>query len=133
MLHQPNLFAGPQPECLIVTVTPLIARTLLGDAGMALPANPALLAAYAADMATGLWKLNGVPVVIGRDARVLDGIKRLRAAAEYGVPFPTLLITGIDPAVARLDRRRRHAGGGAGRRQGQGTDRGGPAGAVTCG
>lgn len=70
------------------------------------------LQAYVRDMGEGRWMLNGAPLVLSKDGRVLDGRVRLLASVAANSPFDTLVVEGIEPeAYETLDavRRRRLA------------------------
>lgn len=55
------------------------------------------VAGYARDMKAGRWDLNGESVKIARDGTVPDGQHRLYACIEAGVPFPSVVVTGVEP------------------------------------
>ena len=48
-------------------------------------------------MKAGKWRLNGETVKIARDGTVPDGQHRLNACVEAGVPFLSLVVTGVEP------------------------------------
>lgn len=52
---------------------------------------------YARDMKAGKWRLNGETIKIARDGTVPDGQHRLLAGIEAGVPFWSLVVTGVEP------------------------------------
>lgn len=52
---------------------------------------------YARDMKAGKWRLNGETIKIARDGTVPDGQHRLSACVEAGVPFSSLVVTGVEP------------------------------------
>jgi hypothetical protein len=43
------------------------------------------------------WRVNGEPIIIGSDGRLLDGQHRLVAAQEAGCDLVTFVIRGVDP------------------------------------
>lgn len=50
-------------------------------------------------LSRGEWRLNGEAIKIASDGSILDGQHRLLGCAETGVPFETIVITGLDPAT----------------------------------
>ena len=50
---------------------------------------------YAREMAEGRWKLNGVAIKLDENGAVLDGQHRLLACIKAGVPFQTIVMTGV--------------------------------------
>ena len=53
---------------------------------------------YARDMKAGRWDPNGESIKIAWDGTVPDGQHRLLAGMEAKVPFPSVVVTGVDPA-----------------------------------
>jgi hypothetical protein len=84
----------------IVTITPARAKKLLGANTANRHLRPTVVTGYAAQMTAGEWQLNGDAIRIGDDGTLLDGQHRLTACVESGVPFDTILITGL-PTEAR--------------------------------
>ena len=68
------------------------------------------VATYASDIAQGRWKLNGDPVIFGRDGSLLSGRLRLQACVKANHPFPSLIVGNVDPGhfdtIDALRRRR---------------------------
>lgn len=54
---------------------------------------------YVDQMKADMWKLNGKVLVFDSNGRLLGGQHRLSACAQSGVPFMTLVVRGVDPAV----------------------------------
>jgi hypothetical protein len=52
---------------------------------------------YARDMKAGKWDLNGESIKIAWDGTVPDGQHRLRGCVKAGVPFRSVVVTGVDP------------------------------------
>lgn len=70
------------------------------------------IAQYARDMADGQWNPDASDLKISRDGTLIDGQNRLMACIEAGVPFPTLLRTGLDKeARDHVDQGVRRTGG----------------------
>lgn len=55
------------------------------------------VAGYARDMKAGNWRRNGSAVTFAWDGTVIDGQHRLQACIQAGVPFWTLVVTGVEP------------------------------------
>ncbi|MFC7552447.1 hypothetical protein ACFQU7_09525 [Pseudoroseomonas wenyumeiae] len=62
------------------------ARDLLTRMHPAARLRPDAVAAYAQAMREGSWVMNGVPVTLSREGRLLDGVQRLSASVEAGIP-----------------------------------------------
>lgn len=54
---------------------------------------------YARDMKAGKWHRNGESVKIARNNMVIDGQHRLHACVQAGVPFWSVVVTGVEPAA----------------------------------
>lgn len=50
---------------------------------------------YASDMASGNWKLNGVPIILNSKGGVLDGQHRLLACVRANKTFKTAVMRGV--------------------------------------
>lgn len=61
--------------------------------------RPQKVAEYAADMAAGLWVLNGEAIMFDTDDLLMGGEHRLRACLEAGVPFESRVLRGLDRAL----------------------------------
>ncbi|CAN7445305.1 hypothetical protein [Mesorhizobium sp. LjRoot246] len=59
--------------------------------------DQAILQAFERDMREGRWVLNGSPIVLATDGRVLDGRARLHACVRSASSFETLLVRGVQP------------------------------------
>lgn len=46
-------------------------------------------------MKDGKWRLNGEPIIVDDQGCCVNGYHRLSACIEAGVPFRTLLVTGV--------------------------------------
>jgi hypothetical protein len=57
------------------------------------------VAGYARDMRAGRWDLNGETVKLAWNGTVPDGQHRLYACVEAGVPFRSVVVTGVEPAA----------------------------------
>jgi hypothetical protein len=54
---------------------------------------------YARDMKAGKWHRNGESVKISWNQTIVDGQHRLYACMRAGVPFWSIVVTGVDPAA----------------------------------
>lgn len=83
----------------IETITPQVAKEYLkhntknryGCKG-----NPDTIASLAEDMRSGLWKLNGEPIIFDAGGVLVDGQHRLFACIKAGVSFQSLVVRGVD-------------------------------------
>jgi hypothetical protein len=78
-------------------ITPDDAKQLAGQFFATSKVSPALVRAYADDMQSGRWLLNGASIVLSTDRKVLDGRARILACIEAGRSFETLIVEGVDP------------------------------------
>jgi hypothetical protein len=84
------------PIVTVETVTPdMAAEWLVGNTHNRAMKDRAV-AKYAADMAAGLWDLNGESIKFNGDGRLLDGQNRLQAVIAAGVPIVTVVVRGIE-------------------------------------
>jgi sulfur carrier protein ThiS len=82
------------------TITPMIAKALLGNAGPNRALSAHRVGMYASDMAAGRWKgKNGQTIVIDYNGQVIDGQHRLHAIILSGVTVTTLVVRGAEPAA----------------------------------
>jgi hypothetical protein len=84
-----------EPVVTVETVTPeLAAEWLVGNTHNRTMKDRAVTK-YAADMAAGLWDVNGESIKFNGDGRLLDGQNRLQAVVVAGVPIQTVVVRGI--------------------------------------
>jgi len=63
---------------------------------------------YATDMSAGRWPVNGDSIIFNTSGRLVDGHKRIAAAAFHNVSFPTLVVRGIDSdSIDYIDQHKR--------------------------
>jgi hypothetical protein len=88
----------PVPHAEVLTITPTMAMKFLERKNSRNPPiKQANIAKFANDMKNGAWKLNGEPVIIGRQSEtILDGHHRLWSCIEANVAFQTLVVSNID-------------------------------------
>lgn len=90
-----------------IWVTPSLAAELIPIDTKNRKISPVRVAGYADDMRRGNWKFNGTTMGIRKDGILADSGHRIRACIQAGVPYETILVTGIEPeAVATIDRGR---------------------------
>lgn len=83
----------------VATITPEEASGLLSRFFANGKVDQRLLTAYARDMAEGRWSLNGAPLVLSDNERVLDGRIRLLACVQAQASFNTLIVEGIQASA----------------------------------
>ena len=77
-------------------ITPHVAEQLLSvNADEQRNVNKRRVDQYATDMAKGLWKANGEPIIIDERGRLIDGQHRLRAVVASGVTIEALVVSGV--------------------------------------
>jgi hypothetical protein len=86
------------PTTRWVTVTPEMAMKWLDETNTKnRPVRETWVARLAADMKAGRWRgQNGEAIRFDTSGRLVDGQHRLWACTQSGMPFDTLLITGVD-------------------------------------
>ncbi len=78
-------------------ITPDLAKKMLLRVAGSGRIDQATLQAFERDMREGRWLLNGAPIVLAGDERILDGRARLHACVRSDTSFETLVIRGIQP------------------------------------
>ena len=89
----------PSLEFETRAIDPDLARDLLARAASQRKLNPNLVQAFARDMRTGKWKLNGEPIILSSQGMLLAGRTRLAACMQAGVPFRSLVVRNVDDAA----------------------------------
>jgi hypothetical protein len=82
----------------VETVTPELASALLRNVRNKGRIDQRTVGAYAQDMASDLWKLNGEPIILSKKGELISGRLRLHACQKAGKAFKTLIVKGIDDA-----------------------------------
>jgi hypothetical protein len=85
----------PTASVELVVITPDMARAMLDKNTRNRNLKPVVAAAYARDMTMGHWRFNGESVVVNCDGTIMNGQHRLTACVESGVPFASVLVTGV--------------------------------------
>jgi hypothetical protein len=83
----------------IRTITPAQAALMLENNPANRPIKREHVASIARDMAHGRWQTNGDAIRLNCDGSLIDGQHRLTACVEAGVPFETLVISGLPSNV----------------------------------
>jgi hypothetical protein len=94
----------------MTTLSPGTARELLRRAHPSRRRQEETVQSYALAMREGFWGANGLPVIISRTGVLLDGMQRLAACVESGVPLRTYLAENVaDDAFHTIDQHRRRS------------------------
>lgn len=80
-------------------VTPDEAARMLDNNPANRPIKKDHVASMARDMVHGRWQTNGDAIRLNCDGSLIDGQHRLTACVEAGVPFETVVITGLPSNV----------------------------------
>lgn len=78
------------------TITPEIAKQMLGFNSNNRPISKATVKQYGEEMRAGNWRLTYEPIVFSNKARLIDGQHRLHACLWSGVAFPARVAFGDD-------------------------------------
>lgn len=91
-------------EANIEIITPELAEVYLGkNSNNYRKISRQIVLAYAADMKTGNWKLNGEAIKFNKSGFLVDGQHRLNAVVRSGVSVPMLVIRGVEDDVQTYD------------------------------
>lgn len=86
-----------EPEAEFRIITPQEAKRLLETNTHNRSLKEQAIRRYMNDLKAGRWKVNGEAVKIASDGTLLDGQNRCEASVRTGIPFRTLVVTGLDP------------------------------------
>ena len=90
-------------------ITPELAAEYLKKAPNAHEDKKAI-ATYAQAMRNGAWILNGQPIIFDQEGQLLDGVQRLNACIEAGVPFITMVARNVRAdTLHTIDQHRRRS------------------------
>lgn len=96
----------------VCVITPDEAKRLLENNTLNRNISEKAVSAIARDMKNGDWVFNGESIKISDTGHLLDGQHRLSACVRAGVPFETLVITGLpDSAMDTVDAGRKRTVG----------------------
>jgi len=87
--------ARPQVTGTIETITLEVAREYLGHNTHNRKVRKQKVLAYASDMASGRWVMNGASIAFGEDGELIDGQHRLLAIIEANTPVQMLVVRGL--------------------------------------
>ena len=94
----------------MAVLTPAEAARLLTRRRPGSRANPAAISLYAEAMRQGRWVLNGMPIILSGGGLLLDGLQRLEACVEAGIPFATFIAENVaDDVLHTIDQQRRRS------------------------
>lgn len=113
-----NGTAGPvpasqdAPSATLVTISPSMAAAWLADAHANRPISKARVRMITRAIVSGKWQVNGQPIIVCDQNRVLDGRHRLSAVVEANMSIETMVVVGVDPAsFLTMDAGKRRNGG----------------------
>lgn len=76
-------------------IDPETAEKWLATAGLQRPKSAARVAKYAAEMESGLWRLNGESIVFDDGGCLFDGQHRLHGVIKSGVTIASVVVRGV--------------------------------------
>lgn len=88
-------FVKGQLSFSLETVTLAQARKYLASALSARDRDERVVGTYAAIMKAGAWVVNGQPIIFDAADHLIDGMQRLSACVEAGIPLTTLVARGV--------------------------------------
>jgi hypothetical protein len=80
----------------VETITPDKARALLEVNIENRTVRKNIAEQYASDMASGIWKVNGEPIIIDENGQLIDGQHRLHAVLLSGATIEVLVVRGVN-------------------------------------
>ncbi len=83
----------------VTTITPEVAAVMLENNPQNRTMRKFHMLQMAEDMASGAWQLNGDAIRVNCDGSLIDGQHRLAACVKSGVPFQTVVISGLPNEV----------------------------------
>lgn len=87
---------GEKITAKVETITPEIAKTMLGENVNNRRISRDNVNLFAREMRNGEWRFNGEALKFGKDGRLLDGQHRLLAVIAADKPLTTLVIRGLE-------------------------------------
>ena len=101
-----------QVKAEVTTITPEIAMELLENNDHNRKVSQANIRAVANALQNNEWQLNGQPIIVAEDGKLMDGQHRLMAVIETQISLPTVLVTGVREEVfTTIDTGRVRTGG----------------------
>lgn len=89
--------ASTKPIARVVQLDAALATELLSRAATNRDVRPSRVARYRADMEGGHWVLNGEPMILSSEGKLIDGQHRCLAIRDSEAVVDVLLIAGIAP------------------------------------
>jgi len=86
-----------QENAEVVEITPADAQRYLNNNQNNRKPRMTVVERYSRDMRAGNWSLTGESITIDANGNLLNGQHRLMACVRAGVPFTTVLVTGVTP------------------------------------
>lgn len=87
---------GEKITAKVETITPEIAKTMLGENVNNRRISRDNVNLFAREIRNGEWRFNGEAIKFGKDGRLLDGQHRLLAVIAADKPLTTLVIRGLE-------------------------------------
>ena len=88
-----------KPIARVVTLNAALADELLSRAAPNRDVRPSRVAKYRTDMEGGHWVLNGEPIIVSSDGKLIDGQHRCLAIRDTTASVDVLLVLGVQPAA----------------------------------
>jgi hypothetical protein len=97
--------SAPDLQARVETITPEVAKKMLGTMRKNRPLSDAKVIEYAVAMEAGKWELNAETIKFDSEGRLFDGQHRLQGCILAEKPFRSLVVRGIagENAFATVD------------------------------
>ena len=83
-------------ESKIVLITPELAAKILSKNTSNRKISISTIKKYVESIKSGDWRLNGVPIIVAKDGRLVDGQHRLTAIIQANTSIESIVVTGVD-------------------------------------
>lgn len=101
---EPQIINQKNVEAKIETVTPEMAKDWLEGQAKNRKWKRDVVDRYKSEMVQGNWQINGQPIIIDAQGRLIDGQHRLMAIIETGLSIKMLIVRGIrEDAIKTID------------------------------
>ncbi|MHA3980704.1 hypothetical protein ACW9UR_23805 [Halovulum sp. GXIMD14794] len=105
--QEPRLPYNADRDNVRETITPEIAQELL-DTAVGAHEDKRAIETYAQAMSADSWVINGQPLIIDEEGRLIDGVQRLHACIRSGKPFDTFVARSVPADILHtIDQHRR--------------------------
>jgi len=95
--------AKTELECHLTLITLEYAASICEANGLSFdalsPRERDYVMAYGKAMVSGRWLINGAPIIISANGRVIDGVLRLLAAVTFRTCFPSFLVLNVNESI----------------------------------